>query len=274
MATVERAVGKDRQISVCADDFGMAPAVDQAVLRLAERRRLSGTSCLVDGDSFIQNAPLLRQTRLQKGLHLNFTEFAATPGVYAMPLKRVILGSLLQRLDTARVKASIARQCDLFEASLDQGPDYIDGHQHVHQLPQIRDALLDELDRRYGGRMPWLRYTGAQRLGSNFSVGERFKARVIASLGADTLARMAVAKGMTLNAGFVGVYDFKGGEERYRRLMQAWLATMQHGDSLMCHPALHAVPGDPVGGQRVAEYQVLSSQDMDGWLAQYSLQIA
>lgn len=267
-------MGKGRQISVCADDFGMAPAVDQAVLRLAECRRLSGTSCLVDGVSFIQNAPLLRQTRLQKGLHLNFTEFAATPGVYAMPLKRVILGSLLQRLDTVRIKASIVRQCDLFEASLDQGPDYIDGHQHVHQLPQIRDALLDELDRRYGGRMPWLRYTGAQRLGSNFSLGERFKARVIASLGADALARMAVAKGMTLNAGFVGVYDFKGGVERYRHLMQAWLAAMQHGDSLMCHPALHAVPGDPVGAQRAAEYQVLSSHDMDGWLAQYNLQIA
>lgn len=267
-------MAKDRQISICADDFGMAPAVDAAVLELAQARRLSGTSCLVDGASFRQSAPALRQTHLQKGLHLNFTEFGSRPGVYAMPLKQVILTSLLHRLDSARVKASIARQCDEFEQALGQGPDYIDGHQHVHQLPMIREALLEEMERRYGGRMPWLRYTGAQRLGSAFSVGERFKARVIASLGADALASLAAAKGVTLNAGFTGVYDFKGGQARYARLMQAWLAAMLHGDSLMCHPALEALAGDPLGAQRLAEYQVLSGPDMARWLDQYSLCIA
>ncbi|XOT98032.1 hypothetical protein ACMTAU_04685, partial [Alcaligenes pakistanensis] len=27
-----------------------------------------------------------------------------------------------------------------------------------------------------------------------------------------------------------------GGKERYSALVKAWLAVMQHGDSLMCHP--------------------------------------
>ncbi|WP_341667642.1 ChbG/HpnK family deacetylase [Alcaligenes sp. SDU_A2] len=267
-------MAKERQISICADDFGMAPAVDAAVLALEQIGRLSGTSCLVDGASFAQNAPALRQTRLQKGLHLNFTEFGAQEGVYAMPLKRVIVLSFLHKLDPDRIKASIARQLDRFEQALGQAPDYIDGHQHVHQLPQIRQALLDEMQRRYPHRMPWLRYTGAQRLGNSFSLGERFKARVIAALGADALAHLAVAKGVTLNTGFTGVYDFKGGQARYSRLVQAWLAAMRHGDSLMCHPALEAVPGDPLGAQRLAEYQVLSGSDMEQWLDRYSLRIA
>ncbi|XOT96772.1 ChbG/HpnK family deacetylase, partial [Alcaligenes pakistanensis] len=77
----------------------MAPAVDEAVLKLAQAQRLTGTSCLVDGDSFVQNAAALRQGALQKGLHLNFTEFASQKGVYAMPLKQVIIRSLLHRLD-------------------------------------------------------------------------------------------------------------------------------------------------------------------------------
>ncbi len=267
-------MAKDRQISICADDFGMAPAVDEAVLKLAQAQRLTGTSCLVDGDSFVQNAAALRQSTLQKGLHLNFTEFASQAGVYAMPLKQVILRSLLHRLDSEKVKSSVARQLDRFEEVMGQGPDYIDGHQHVHQLPMIREALLAEMERRYAASMPWLRYTGAQRLAVGFAFKDRFKAQIIAALGSKDLLRQARAKGVTLNTGFTGVYDFQGGKERYSALIQAWLAAMQHGDSLMCHPSLNTVAGDPVGAQRLAEYEVLSSPEMQQWLDQYSLRIA
>ena len=267
-------MAKDRQISICADDFGMASDVDEAVLKLAQARRLTGTSCLVEGDSFVHNAPALRQSTLQKGLHLNFTEFASQAGVYAMPLKQVIVRSLLHRLDADKIKASVARQLDRFEEVMGQGPDYIDGHQHVHQLPMIRDALLAEMERRYAAAMPWLRYTGAQRLASGFAFKDRFKAQVIAALGSKELLRQARAKGVTLNTGFTGVYDFQGGKERYSALVQSWLAVMQHGDSMMCHPSLATLQGDPVGAQRLAEYEVLSSDDMQHWLDRFSLRIA
>lgn len=267
-------MAKDRQISICADDFGMAPAVDEAILKLAQARRLTGTSCLVDGDSFVQNAPALRQSTLQKGLHLNFTEFASQAGVYAMPLKQVIIRSLLHRLDSQKVKDSVARQLDRFEEVMGQGPDYIDGHQHVHQLPMIREALLAEMERRYAASMPWLRYTGAQRLATGFAFKDRFKAQIIAGLGSRDLLRLARAKGATLNSSFTGVYDFQGGKERYSALVKAWLAVMQHGDSMMCHPSLSSVQDDPVGLQRQAEYEVLAGDEMQQWLDQYSLRIA
>lgn len=267
-------MAKDRQISICADDFGMAQAVDEAILSLAQAGRLTGTSCLVDGNSFIQNAPALRQSTLQKGLHLNFTEFAGQAGVYAMPLKQVIIRSLLNRLDSQKIKDSVARQLDKFEQVMGQGPDYIDGHQHVHQLPMIREALLAEVERRYAARLPWLRYTGADRLASGFAFKDRFKARIIAALGSSQLSRLARARGITLNTGFTGVYDFQGGRQRYGELVRAWLAVMQHGDSMMCHPALRSVPDDPVGAQRLAEYEVLASPQLQQWLDQYSLRIA
>lgn len=49
---------------------------------------------------------------------------------------------------------------------------------------------------------------------------------------------------------------------------------MQHGDSMMCHPSLRSVQDDPVGGQRLAEYEVLAGAQMQQWLDQYSLRIA
>ncbi|MCP2821003.1 ChbG/HpnK family deacetylase, partial [Salmonella enterica subsp. enterica serovar Typhimurium] len=70
------------------------------------------------------------------GLHLDFTEFS--------PLRRglwpLIGASLAHRLDASALRDEIATQCALFEDATGRAPDYVDGHQHVHQLPQIREA--------------------------------------------------------------------------------------------------------------------------------------
>lgn len=268
-------MGSHKVISICADDFGQDEAIDSSIVELLASKRLSGTSCLVDGRSFQASTAQLRQAPGQKGLHLNFTEQLNEASHVVWSLKKLIVLAYLKRLPTAKIQASIARQLDMFEQHMQQVPDYIDGHQHVHQLPQIREALLEQIEQRYAACPPWLRYTGAERI--NTPAGRQrtsLKPRIIAALGAADLARLAAAKGITMNAAFVGVYDFSGGQEAYARWMPYWLSLMQHGDSMMCHPARHSVPGDVLGAQRVAEYAVLKSAAMQQWLEQYQLRLA
>lgn len=244
-----------RRIVVCADDFGMNQSVDAGILALAQAGRLSATSCLVDGPACEENMPALLETRLQIGLHLNFTEALGQPDL-CLPLRSLILASYGRRLVPSVLRQAIGRQLDRFEALTHQAPHYIDGHQHVHQLPQIRDALLAVLTQRYGRDKPWLRYTGSPRI-AGLPWRLRTKARVIAGLGSGALRRQAVAQGFSMNPGFMGVYDFQGGAPAYLNWMSLWLAQCRDGDVLMCHPARGLDRSEALAMQREAEFGVL-----------------
>lgn len=253
----------------------MNTAVDAGILRLAELGRLSATSLLVDGPAAMQDLPALLDTRLQVGLHLNLTEPFGQPGV-CLPLKTLIQTAYLGRLPLDQVRHSIDRQLDLFQTLTGRRPDYVDGHQHVHQLPGVRDQLLAALGGASGGGTaagPWIRDTGRPRL-AGLPWRLRLKARVIAGLGAAGLRRRALAAGFSQNSGFLGVYDFKGGVPAYEAWMSRWLAQARDGDTLMCHPAWGADPLDALAAQRQAEYAVLAGASMAQWLADHHLTIA
>ena len=260
-------------IVVCADDFGLNEAVDHAVLELAAARRLNATSCLVHGPSFTQNASALRTAGIQTGLHVNFTE--PLPGTsICMPLARFMRQAWLRRLDGAGVEFQIQSQLDLFRQVMGRLPDFIDGHQHVHQFPVVREALFRVLDRAFpSGIRPWLRYTRAGQL-TGLPVSQRFKAAVIEHLGSAALARQARRRGYPLNRRFMGVYDFTGGQAGYQRLLQAWLVHMQPGDLIMCHPARQVVTGDALGVQREAEFRVLASDTLRDFMVRHSVPLA
>ncbi|MFA7670100.1 MAG: ChbG/HpnK family deacetylase [Burkholderiaceae bacterium] len=262
------------QLWVCADDFGLHPAVDVAILGLAEQGRLSATSCLTDGPSFTDHAPQLLASGLQCGLHLNFTERLAADGLF-LPLGKLIPACWMRRLDPAGVHDHIRRQFDRFEAVMGRLPDYVDGHQHVHQFPQIREALLRELDNRHvaGALRPWLRSTRAPRQ-PGVPAGMRIKAAIIALLGAGHYRKLAEARGYALNRGFLGVYGFEGGRKTYTALLRKWLAAAGDGDLIMCHPATGAVPGDTLGSQRLAEFEAWKSDEVGAWLQEYGITVS
>jgi len=260
-----------KRVVLCADDFGMSPTIDTGIIRLAEQGRISAASCLSYGPTFVSNGPALAETGAQLGLHLNFTEPLGQVGLY-LPLAALIRHAYLRRLDMQAVRTQIIRQLDRFESVLGRQPDFVDGHQHVHQLPQIRRALLDLLALRYRGRAhPWLRNTRAVAA-SGASLPHRGKAFLIQALGAGAFSRRAIQLGFSLNARFAGVYDFQGGETAYRALLEAWLQQVGEGDLLMCHPAAQVDPADPLGRQRHAEFKVLSGDDAGRWMDQNKIQ--
>lgn len=270
-APVNTTPDKPKRIVVCADDFGMNSEIDAGILSLAQLGRLSATSCMAGAPMFKQDAPALKASGLQTGLHLNFTEALGGSGMF-VPLPRLIMRTYARRLDFEAVRGQIVRQLDAFEDVMGREPDFVDGHQHVHQLPQIRTALLTELAQRYAAKLPWLRYTGV-RAQPTVPPRLRYKAQIIQTLGANRFANLARGWGFALNAGFLGVYDFQGGAANYEALLQAWLRHAQAGDVLMCHPASRVNASDGLGAQRFAEFQVLAGESAGGWLGEYGISL-
>ena len=69
---------RPRHLVVCADDYGLSPGVNRAILGLAEAGRISATSCMTTGPGWPASAAALRTLdgRIGIGLHLNLTEGA------------------------------------------------------------------------------------------------------------------------------------------------------------------------------------------------------
>lgn len=260
-----------KAIVICADDFGANNDIDTAILQLAALGRLSATSCMSFGPSFLANAAALRETDLQTGVHINFTESLGQVGFYR-PLKTLIIAAYARRLPATSLREQIARQLDQFEKTMGRAPDFIDGHQHVHQLPQIREALLSELGQRYVTNKPWLRYT-RPRKAAHIPLALQLKAHIIRGLGAEKFAHLAKTAGFRVNRRFVGVYNFQGGKTAYQRLLTTWLQAMQTGDVLMCHPAAALNRSDALATQRLAEFHVLANEATAKCLSHLNLQL-
>ena len=249
---------RTRALILCADDYALHPLVDDAVLQLAQAGRLSATSCMTTSPLWRAAAPLLHtvRDRLALGLHFNLTEGhgGAHP---AQPLGSVIRQAYLRQWPMEQLRAQWQTQLDAFEQALGTPPDFIDGHQHVHQLPGMREAMLTELQARYTqDEMPWVRSTAPAG-----GLWRSPKASIIAALGGWSATRSWRQAGVPLNHGFGGVYGFDAPDvAAYGAHMAQWLAQMGDGALMMCHPATAVVEGDAIGAQRPVEFAYLMSQ--------------
>ena len=244
-------------------------------MQLASIGRISAVSVMSEGPTWPASADALAKVRrtqpIDVGLHLNLTE--ALGGSAGAALPKVILGAGLRLLDTDVLRGSIERQLDRFESGWNAAPDHVDGHQHVHQLPQVRRVLLDTLDARYPdvNRRPWLR---ASRAPSGPDLPLRRKADVISWLGAVALQTEATRRGWRSNTHLLGVYGFDTDEAGYRSLLRRWIALAREGDLLMCHPACHAPDRDVIGRARQVEWSVWQSAELGDDLRQAGVQIS
>ena len=254
-----------RKLVVCIDDYALRPGIDAAVLELAARGRISATSCMVGVARWPAAAAALRGLvpgTIDTGLHLDFTE-APLDRSLRSGLGAFIGRAYLGRLPARRVAAEVAAQFDAFEQAMGRSPDHVDGHQHVHQLPVVRDALLDQMQRR-GLQRAWLRGTRAPRQAPGT------KPRVIAALGGARLRALAGERRIPVSGGLLGVYGFDADASGYRQLLAGWLQRAAEGDVLMCHPARPegSTAGDPIAAARVIEHEVLAGDAWPQLLAQ------
>ena len=236
--------GTRRHIWLCADNYGMSPAVNVAIRDLVARGRINATSVMVVAPSFDRseaaslNILNASETRVAIGLHLTLTSPYQPLSSNFQP---VYDGIFLSKRETARhaflhllrrevVEKEISSQLQEFITAFGRLPDFIDGHLHVHLFPQIREALL----RMVKDVAPnvWVRQCG--RIGPlHKRVGD---AKAIAlDMLSSGFRRLANRYCVRVNPAFAGTYGFTKDAD-YAQIFPKFLRALPHGSVVMCHP--------------------------------------
>jgi predicted glycoside hydrolase/deacetylase ChbG (UPF0249 family) len=256
------------RLILCADDYAQSQGIDDAIIQLIQERKLSATSCMTLSPNWHKAAkritPAIRK-QAAIGLHLDFTQFGTAIGH-----PKLTALSYARLLNKKQIAQHINHQLNLFEEALGTPPDYVDGHQHVHQLPQIRETLIEILSKRYHGHLPWLRIARPP-------LSEGLKGWIIRSLGANALQKQAQKTGFDFSDCLLGVYEFRGDKVSYKNRLTDWLKDAKNNKSdkaaiLMCHPSIESADQDVIYGARLVEFEVLNSE-IDALLKAHQIEL-
>ena len=250
-----RAAGA-RVIALCADDVGLVAGGADTASALAAAGRLTSASCVTTGPLWGSEARRLAGVEL--GLHFNLSEGAPlSPALAArwpaLPsLARLMAMAHLGRLPLAALAEEWRAQVDAFGAATGREPAFVDGHQHVHQLPGVRDVVL-------AGAAGFVVAPAIRNTGHVAGPGAAFKRRVIEASGGRALQARLREAGLRHNRVLLGAYDF--GSD-FPALMVRWLAAAPaEGGLLFCHPCDGAsgASADPIAAARRREAAYLRS---------------
>jgi predicted glycoside hydrolase/deacetylase ChbG (UPF0249 family) len=227
------------KITLCADDYGMSPSVNQGIIHLLEKGVITATSCLTNLPLWPAAAAELKALKQPAaiGLHLNLTwGKALTPAAqtYFSPLKTVLRRAYLRQYDAVILRGEIRAQIEAFRAALGRLPAFIDGHQHIQQFPQIREALLQVYCEYYPEKSAYMRVSAQPTLGQQ---SRSFKMLILALLGGRKWRKMLQRASIPHNTSFTGIYNFDPKAD-YAKLFQSFIKQSQDGGIIMCHPGL------------------------------------
>jgi chitin disaccharide deacetylase len=267
-----------RRIWLCADDYGLSPGVNRAILDLIGRGRLNATSVMVVGpaigrdDVSALQAAAADSPRCAIGLHVTLTApfrpltmvFQPLDGGMFLAFPKLLRAGLSRRLDSEIIHAEVMMQLAAFAELFGRAPDFVDGHQHAQLFPQVRDAFLTAV--KQAAPHAWVRQGGrhqplARRLASP-------KALVLELLSAQFRKR-ATRADIAFNPGFAGAYDFSR-QPDFGMLMQQFLDGLPEHGLIMCHPGFVddiLVSLDPFTVQREHEHAFLGSERFPRLLA-------
>lgn len=260
-----------KPIIVCADDYGISAGVTRGILELAAIDRLSALSAMVTLPRWPEDAPLLGavRDRLSVGLHLNFTlgqpltrmpKLAPTGQLPS--IGQLTKATLLGQICPIEIEAETKAQIEAFRSQTGDLPDHIDGHQHAHALPFVRNGVLGAISSSYRHFRPLVRDpsdTLPRILSRRSHVIKALSVRALAT-GFGALLRRA---GLPFNEGFSGFSPF----DRSVPFEDELLAAMRHPGPFhmaMCHPGYaddELATLDPVTDRREDELRALKSSD-------------
>jgi chitin disaccharide deacetylase len=279
-----------RKLWLCADDYGISPAVSRAIRDLIGRGRLNATSVMVTAPGFSSaearaladvagpGSPASRRAAI--GLHFTLTAPfrpasagygpAGRDGVF-LSLSRTFVAGLRRQLDPAALAAEAESQFAAFHEAFGCPPDYVDGHQHVQVLPQVSDAVLAAMKRLAPGA--WIRQCG--RAVPPWEGWGDPKGVLLDRLSAGLRARCA-RSGVPTNPAFAGTYDFNRGKD-YDALFRAFLRGLPDGGVVMCHPGFvdaELQRLDPFTVMREQEHAFFASDRFPAMLAAHGMELA
>jgi chitin disaccharide deacetylase len=243
-----------KKITLCADDYGLSPGISDAILQLLNRQRLSAVSCMVNGPRWHDHANALQAFSgvVDIGLHFSLTDIPPkTTKICKHP--HIILQAYGKQLCESVIEEELTTQINRFEDAIGKLPDFIDGHQHIHQLPVVRDSLLSVYKKRLSHQPCYIRIPITSPLTP--------KSTIIALTGAFQLRKQLKQRGIPYNTSFSGVYHFKDAIN-YPQHFQGFLKNIRPDGLIMCHPGLNSKnnQNDVIATARQYEFDYLNSQ--------------
>jgi len=269
-----------RHIYLCADDYGISPAVSGAIRDLIAMRRINATSVMVVAPTFSPaEAKALADATPKSaaiGLHLTLTApfkplshgFVPLHGGAFLSLGAMLQRSHLRLLKPELLTIEIVRQFEAFATAFGRTPDFVDGHQHVHLLPRVREALLRVV--KDAAPAAWVRQCGRVAAPHN-----RFSDRKALLLDGFSrrFRRLAHDLHVRTNPAFAGTYTFRSSAD-YSRLFAVFLDRMPEGGVIMCHPGIvddELERLDPLTDLREREYAFFRDDSFPGLLAAHGV---
>lgn len=274
---------KLRRIWLCADDYGMAPGVNDAIRQLIAARRINATSVMTAAAHLGQDeAGALMEANANGhaalGLHVTLTApfkplsagFAPLRDAAFLPQTELMRLAITRRLDVKRLTIEIATQVEAFVGAFGRLPAYLDGHQHVQLLPQVRDAFLKVAAETVPGA--WVRQCGRPR---NARPLHEPKALVIDILNVGFRTK-AGRLGVTTNPAFAGAYAFNPKAD-FRKIFPRFLKGLPDGGLIMCHPGFvdaELTSLDKLTTLREHEFAFFNSDAYPAVLAAHNVELA
>ncbi|HEY1147770.1 MAG TPA: ChbG/HpnK family deacetylase [Pseudoduganella sp.] len=251
-----------KTVIINADDIGMHPAIDDGVAALVAQGVVTAASVMALGKPDRHALNVMRNCGASLGLHLDFTSSLAHAQQHSdRTVATTILAAWSGRLDRQRTREAIRYQLHRYQELTGALPEFVDGHEHVHQFPVIREALFEVLAEAAPGRQICIRNT----LPLCWRGG---KAALIAALGAGRTLRLAQGAGYYYNTDFYGVYDLSPQADLGRQ-WRNWFASQRVSAALaMCHPASVARSLEPF---RLREFLFLGSAHFSDLLAEFQI---
>ena len=253
-----------RKIILCADDFGQSRAISGGIILLIQKKAISATSCMTNMPDWQTSAGRLKEfsNQVDIGLHFNLTEGAPLGKIPCFgvddkmsSLTKLLRLAYMHRLDFDQMKDELERQIDSFVNQMGKLPDYIDGHQHIHQFPIIRDALIEVINTRFDKSKLYVRSTANLRNGPV----SRMKVAIIKLTGSGALARLLESNNILHNSSFSGVYNFAVDVD-YQVKFEQFVKAITDKGLIMCHPGLADMSSDdPIKHSRPLEHDFISS---------------
>ena len=175
-----------------------------------------------------------------------------------------------RRLKPERLTIEVASQVEAFVMAFGRPPDFIDGHQHVHLFPQVRDAVLKVAAET--APEAWVRQCGRPRAAPRLHLAKELLLDMLSL----AFRRKARRLGVATNPAFAGAYDFDAAPE-YAAMFPRFLTGLPDGGLIMCHPgtvdaALKRL--EPLTHQREREFAYFKSDEFAKALALHGAALA
>jgi chitin disaccharide deacetylase len=146
-----------KTLIINADDMGVSPHVNRAIVALYKASAITGTSIISPGEAFAEACCSLKENGIEEvGAHLTLTgnfrpvtlkgegmkSFMARNGRFPKNYILFALGVFLGKIGRKELKNELIAQ---IEKVLEQGLTltHLDSHEHVHMLPEVWEIALE-----------------------------------------------------------------------------------------------------------------------------------